>query len=167
MKPILYFLAFLLSTPIIAAEITKKRAEKIVQRGIQIMPFDLDKTMHIFNKTAQGGIQQVITKDESDFGQIKLIRKHLTEIAQLFSQQNYSAPQHIHGKDMPGLKELGNAPPDAISINYSELDNGAQIEYSSAKTDLTNAIHQWFDAQLKDHARHAMPGHSMHHKQMQ
>ena len=164
MKPTLYLLIFLLSTPTISADITQERMEEVVQRGTQVMPFNLDKTMHIFSKTELGGIQQVIAKDESDGRQIDLVRKHLTEISQQFTQRNFSGPEHIHGKDMPGLMALRNAEPDAISIIYSELDNGAQIEYFSTKTNLVNAIHQWFDAQLKDHARHAMPGHDMHHK---
>lgn len=165
MKPILYLLIFLVSKPIIAKDISQERVAEIVQRGTQVMPFDLDKTMHIFRKTEQGGIQQVIAKDKSDIRQIDLVRKHLTEIAQQFTQRNFSGPEHIHGKNMPGLMELRNADTDAINIIYSELDNGAQIEYSSTAANLVNAIHQWFDAQLKDHSRHAMPRHNMHHKQ--
>jgi hypothetical protein len=155
----------LLSMPLFAKDITQERVAKIVQRGSQAMPFELDKTMHIFHKTEQGGIQQVIAKDESDIWQIDLVRKHLAEIAQQFTQRNFSGPEHIHGKNMPGLMELRNAGPNAIKIIYSELDNGAQIDYSSTKIKLVNAIHQWFDAHLKDHARHAMPGHHMHHNQ--
>jgi hypothetical protein len=151
--------------PLFAKNITQERVKEIVQRGTQIMPFDLDKTMHIFRKTKQGGIQQVTAKDKLDIRQIDLVRKHLAEIAQQFTQRNFSGPEHIHGKNMPGLMELRNAGPNAINIIYSKLDNGAQIEYSSTKTKLANAIHQWFDAQLKDHARHAMPGHHMHHNQ--
>ncbi len=163
MKAILYLSFLLLSTPLIAVDITQERVAEVAQRGTQVMPFDLDKTMHIFSKTELGGIQQVVTKDKSDIQQIELIRKHLSEIARQFTKRNFSGPEHIHGKDMPGLIELRNADPDAIHISYSELDNGAKIEYTSTKKSLINAIHQWFDAQLNDHAKHAMPGHSMHH----
>jgi hypothetical protein len=114
--------------PLFAKDITQERVAEIVQRGTQIMPFELDKTMHIFRKTEQGGIQQVTTKDKSDIRQIDLVRKHLTEIAQQFTQRNFSGPEHIHGKNMPGLMELRNAGPNAINIIYSKLDNGAQIE---------------------------------------
>lgn len=163
MKTILYLLTFLISTPTNAVDVTQERVVEVAQRGTQVMPFDLDKTMHIFSKTDLGGIQQVITKDESDIQQLDLVRKHLIDIAQQFTQRNYSGPEHIHGKDMPGLMALRNAEPAAISIIYSKLDNGAQIEYSSPNPKLVNAIHQWFDAQVKDHARHAMPGRGMHH----
>lgn len=163
MKLILYLSLFLLSSPLVAENTPQERVAEVAQRGSQVMPFDLDKTMHIFSKTEQGGIQQVIAKDKSDSRQIDLTREHLIEIGQQFTQRNFSGPEHIHGKDMPGLKELRNAATNAINITYSELDNGAQIEYTSTKPTLINAIHQWFDAQLKDHDRHAMPGHDMHH----
>jgi hypothetical protein len=164
MKTTLYLSFLLLSTPLVAVDITRERVAEVAQRGTQVMPFDLDKTMHIFSKTELGGIQQAVTKDKSDIQQIELIRKHLSEIAQQFAKRDFSGPEHIHGKDMPGLMELRNAGLDAIHINYSKLDNGAQIEYTSSKKNLVNAIHQWFDAQLTDHARHAMPGHNMHHQ---
>jgi hypothetical protein len=49
-----------------------------------------------------------------------------------------------------------------------ELPNGAEIDYSTDNAKLIEAIHKWFDAQLSDHARHAIPGHDihqMHHNQ--
>lgn len=44
---------------------------------------------------------------------------------------------------------------------YKKLPDGAEITYATHIEKLKRAIHQWFDAQLSDHARHAMPGH--HH----
>ncbi len=128
------------------------------------MPFDLEKTIHIFTKTNEGGIQQVIAKDKSDSKQIRLIRKHLLEISVEFSQGDFSQPAQIHGDDMPGLSALKSAQVGQITIEYKELPDGAQISYSSKLSPLVKAIHQWFDAQLSDHARHAIPGHPHKHQ---
>ena len=65
---------------------------------------------------------------------------------------------------MPGLAELKTAKAGQIKIEYKELPDGAQITYSTEVPKFRQAIHQWFDAQLSDHARHAVPGHS--HQQM-
>ncbi len=130
------------------------------------MPFDLEKTRHVFSKTANGRIQQVIAKDKSDSGLIQLIRDHLSEISEEFRQGDFSNPAHIHGEDMPGLAELKTANPDQIKIEYMALPDGAQIKYATKSPQFIKAIHQWFDAQLSDHARHAVPGHPhqhMHH----
>ncbi|MCB1950225.1 aspartate carbamoyltransferase [Nitrosomonas sp.] len=148
----------------------EKRLDEVAERGAHAMPFDLEKTMHFFSKTRHGGIQQVIAKDASDTEQIQRIRDHLMEISVEFRQGDFSKPEQIHGEDMPGLAALKSAGPDQISIEYRELPVGAQINYFSRSPQLIEAIHQWFDAQLHDHARHAIPGlqhdhnHGMHHE---
>jgi hypothetical protein len=142
----------------------KKRLDEIAERGSHVMPFDFDKTIHIFTKTNEGGLQQVIAKDKSDSEQIHLIRKHLLDISTEFSQGDFSKPAQIHGDDMPGLAVLQSVKADQISIEYKELSDGAQISYFSQSPPFIEAIHQWFDAQLSDHARHAMPGHPHKHQ---
>lgn len=107
-------------------------------------------------------MQQIIIKDPSDIEQIKLIRGHLSKISQEFIYGDFSDPAKIHGKDMPGLAELRTAKPDQLEIVYKELTNGAEIDYSTDDKKLVEAIHKWFNAQLSDHARHAVPGHPHH-----
>lgn len=141
------------------------RLDEVARRGRQVMPFSLERTLHIFSKTQQGGLQQVVAKDPADDAQIKLIREHLGNIAKEFQQGNFAGPATIHGDDMPGLAALRNAEPGAIDIDYRELAKGAEIEYRTTKPALVDAIHRWFDAQLSDHARHATdhhPHHRMH-----
>ena len=131
---------------------SKARQEEVANRGAQVMPFSLERTVHIFTKTKSGGLQQVIAKDPSDTPQIDLIRDHLSMISKQFAQGNFAAPASIHGSDMPGLAELEKARPGQLRIEYKELPDGAQIEYSSDSPGLVEAIHRWFDAQLADHA---------------
>ena len=154
-------------TPIhVAADpANEKRLDEVAERGTHVMPFDLENTTHVFSKTASGGVQKVITKNKSDTEQIQLIRDHLLEISHEFRQGEFSKPAHIHGADMPGLAELETAKAGQIKIEYRALPDGAQIVYSTELPKFINAIHQWFDAQLSDHARHAVPGHS-HHRHM-
>jgi hypothetical protein len=45
---------------------SKPRQEEVERRGAQVMPFSLERTLHIFTKTKSGGIQQVVAKDQSD-----------------------------------------------------------------------------------------------------
>lgn len=141
---------------------SEARLDEVVQRGMHVMPFALDQTQHVFTKTAQGGVQQVIVKDKTNTKQIQLIRAHLAKIAQEFSHGDFSNPAKIHGEDMPGLAVLSKAQPQQLQISYTDLPDGGQIDYTSAKPELIAALHQFFDAQLSDHARHAMPGHAHH-----
>lgn len=131
------------------------RQAMIHENGSKIMPFDLNHTSHIFKKTLNGGIQQVVIKDIKDNEQIPMIRLHLQREAQLFQKGNFSDPSGLHGEEMPGLKELSQGA-ENITISYADLPNGAQISYSTKDTTLINAIHQWFDAQTSDHGNDAM-----------
>lgn len=138
------------------------RINEVAQLGKHVMPFDLNQTLHIFTKVKNGGVQQVIAKDPQNDIQITLIREHLNKIASDFKQANFSDPEKIHGKDMPGLEALRTAETKAITIQYREISDGAEITYISDDAKLITAIHQWFDAQLRDHDRHATM-HRMHH----
>ncbi|MDD5034165.1 MAG: aspartate carbamoyltransferase [Methylococcaceae bacterium] len=163
-KPIWALL--LISPSVLAVETaTEARLDEVARRGAQVMPFDLEQTQHIFSKTEQGGVQQVIVKDRSDAEQIELIRDHLSKISGEFARGDFSGPAKIHGEDMPGLAELKKARPGQIEVEYQELTNGAQIEYTANDSNGVDAIHRWFDAQLSDHARHAKSGHTHHHGQ--
>ncbi|MDD5229675.1 MAG: aspartate carbamoyltransferase, partial [Methylococcales bacterium] len=64
MKTIVLFMLALISTNVLAVEpASEARLNEVVARGSHVMPFDLEKTTHIFSKTEKGGVQQVIVKD--------------------------------------------------------------------------------------------------------
>ncbi|WP_427500970.1 aspartate carbamoyltransferase [Methylomonas sp. MED-D] len=136
------------------------RLDQVAERGGHVMPFALDKTLHVFEKTEHGGLQQVIAKDANDAEQISLIRQHLADISAGFRNGDFSRQRRIHGDDMPGLAELAAAA-GAVRFDYRELPNGAEIEYSAEQPALVDAIHRFFGAQLSDHARHAVGGQAM------
>jgi len=155
-------LALLLLSQQLLAENDARQAE-IAERGAQVMPFSLPKTLHQFSKTDTGGIQRVVVRNAEDQEQIQLIRRHLGQLAVQFRQGDYSGPTAIHGADMPGLAQLKAAKPDSIKIDYAEEATGASLTFSSQDSKLIAAVHQWFDAQLRDHGDDAMSMHHMHH----
>ena len=55
------------------------------------------------------------------------------------------------------IKEL-EAKAEEMDIRYSDLPNGAKIEYETNEPALVAALHAWFDAQLSDHGDHAEDG---------
>jgi hypothetical protein len=157
----LVMMLLMIQGPIEAGEgATESRLDEVQRRGAQVMPFSLEQTTHIFTKTEKGGIQQVIAKENAETQQIGLIQAHLSKISSQFTQGDFSEPAKIHGEDMPGLAALRQAGPGQIKIEYQELRNGARISYAAEDPNLIRTIHQWFDAQLTDHARHAIPGHT-------
>ncbi len=131
------------------------RQEEVRQKGAQVMPFALERTVHVFDKTDTGGVQRALVRGDSP-EQLAMIRAHLQDIAKAFAARDFSKPMHIHGTDMPGLAELQAAKADDLSTEYKELADGAQITYSSHSTKVVAAIHRWFDAQVSDHGDDAM-----------
>ena len=132
------------------------RQEEVAERGSEVMPFDLERTTHLFEKTAYGGLQQVLS-DDSDREQIGLIQAHLQEEALRFQQGDFDDPAQIHGDEMPGLAVL-RADYGQVEVLYTPLADGAQIDYKAETLEVIAAIHAWFDAQLSDHGTHATDG---------
>lgn len=134
-----------------------RRAE-VAARGALVMPFDLERTTHVFEPDGSGGVQTVVADDARDTEQIALVRRHLREEAERFARGDFGDPAAIHGHDMPGLAELerGHA---AIDVSYADVERGARITYRTDDADLVDALHDWFAAQVDDHGAHAQGGH--------
>jgi hypothetical protein len=133
---------------------TAARQAEVATRGAQVMPFDLEQTMHVFQSLEDGGLQAVTAKDPANREQIALIQAHLKAEADKFRRGDFSDPATIHGQDMPGLAAL-QAGAGQIDVHYTPLPDGGQIRYTTTEPALVHAIHQWFTAQRADHGRHA------------
>lgn len=131
------------------------RQTEVAERGRAVMPFDLDRTTHVFERTADGGVQRVVS-DDDDVEQVRRIREHLQEQASRFAEGDFHSPERIHGEHMPGLHEMVMGH-DRVAIGYRPIDGGGEITYRSEDEGMVEAIHAWFAAQLADHGAHARP----------
>lgn len=129
------------------------------QREQEVMPFDLDATLHTFEKSEQGGFEQVTVKDAEDERNIALIREHLRKEADLFARGNFSDPAYLHGADMAGLSVLEEAAAAGrLTVSYTDMPGGAELTFGAASETVLAALHAWFDAQVDDHGEHATEG---------
>lgn len=127
------------------------RAGMIHDAGSHVMPFSLEETLHVFEMTVDGGVQDVVVREAGNTEQVDLIRQHLEEEAERFARGDFSDPASLHGADMPGLAELA-AGAGRVQVAYADLPDGGRITYSTSDPMLVTAIHRWFGAQLSDHA---------------
>jgi hypothetical protein len=130
------------------------RQKVVAERAAAVMPFDLDRTTHVFKATSDGLVQRVIADDMSDEAQISLIRAHLAQEAERFRVGDYGDPIVIHGAEMPGVETL-SARASGVDIVVAEIAGGAEITYTADDADLVQALHVWGDAQVVDHGSHA------------
>ena len=136
------------------SDLEQRRAE-VARDGAAVMPFDLERTTHVFEKHDGGGRQTVLADLDAP-EQVAPIRRHLAEEAERFARGDFHDPEMVHGDDMAGLHSLVTGY-EGLTITYRDVDRGAEIEYTSEDPELITAIHLWFDAQLRDHGDHAQP----------
>lgn len=130
------------------------RQADVAARGAEVMPFDLERTTHVFAKRANGGVQTVVADDPDDAEQVALVRAHLRKEAAKFRRGELDDPARIHGMEMPGLAELQRGV-RRIAIVYADVAAGGQIHYRTDDRALVAALHHWFNAQTSDHGGHA------------
>lgn len=133
------------------------RQAEVARRGAEVMPFDLTRTTHFFDNTAQGGVETITANDATDAAQVALIRSHLAAEAERFGRGDFSDPARIHGQDMAGLAALESAG-SRLHVQYAELPAGARLVYLSDDPAVIAAIHRWFEAQRRDHNAHSHMG---------
>jgi len=133
---------------------TINRQSMVHDMGQTVMPFDLGETTHVFAITGTGGTQEVIADDPSDAAQVSLIRQHLQHEALRFRAGDFSDPTSLHGSNMAGLAELAQGA-EGMTIDYTELPDGARLTFTTSEPSLITALHRWFGAQLSDHASDA------------
>ncbi len=129
------------------------------KREREVMPFNLEATLHTFKNSSDGGTELVTAKNSKDSKNVKLIRSHLIKESKKFARGDFSDPAYLHGKDMPGLAQVSaGAKAGQIKITYSRLPTGAQLRYVTTDAKLVSAMHVWFDAQVNQHGKHATMG---------
>ena len=124
--------------------------------GAGVMPFDLARSLHVFTPLPDGGTQDVVSRD-GDAGQVELIRSHLRHEADAFARGEYGDPGAIHGADMPGLQALSKGA-QRMRVQFDPIATGARLRFTSADPALVAALHDWFQAQLRDHGPDAVLG---------
>jgi hypothetical protein len=124
-------------------------AQMVMEHGAQVMPFYQNQAMHMFLPSETGGVIEVVVHDLNP-RQIDVVRSHLLNEAARFARGDYSDPSYIHGAAMPGLGQL-RAGASRVSVRYFETPTGAAITFSSADSGMVTAIHQWLEAQQRDH----------------
>lgn len=132
---------------------TAKRQAEVARRSGPVMGFDLDRSLHKFAPTRDGGILTITSRD-GDPTQVQRIRLHLQYQSKTFRRGDWANPIHIHGSEMPGLSTLVTAG-NEFMISYEVLPRGAQIKFVSSDEGVILAVHRWFGAQNTDHGKHA------------
>ena len=128
----------------------KQRVEGVNERGDHAMGFSHEKTTHHFRVTANGGAIEVTANDPNDAASQEEIRTHLSHIAKLFKEGDFSKPMFIHGEAPPGVPTMRRLKAE-ISYSFETIEFGARVRIASANAEAVEAIHGFLRYQIKDH----------------
>jgi len=128
----------------------KQRAEGVNARGDHAMGFSHEKTTHHFRINADGGAIEVTANDSSDAASQEQIRAHLSHIAKLFKEGDFSAPMFIHAETPPGVPAMKRLKAD-ISYTFETIERGARVRIATTNAEGVEAIHAFLRYQIKDH----------------
>ncbi len=128
----------------------RDHAAGVDSRGDMAMGFSHEKTTHHFRLLKNGGVIEIDVKDPSDVLDRDRIRMHLTHIAKMFSNGDFSVPMFIHDETPPGaavMKRLANE----IAYGYEPTERGASIHIIATKAEAIRSIHAFLKFQITDH----------------
>ncbi len=124
--------------------------ETVQKNGDQAMGFPHDKTTHHFRIQADGGAIEVTANDPADAADTNAIREHLSHIAMMFRDGDFSTPMHVHDSVPPGTTTM-KLLKDKIGYTYEEIAIGGRVRIASKDEIAIAAIHDFLRFQITEH----------------
>ena len=122
----------------------------VESHGDMAMGFPHDKTTHHFSLATEGGAIEVTANDPGDLANTTAIRSHLSHIAMMFSNGDFSTPMFIHDGVPSGVTTM-KLMKSAIRYTYQEMPNGGKVRINSDDPIAVAAIHDFLRFQIKEH----------------
>jgi hypothetical protein len=118
-------------------------------RGQMAMGVDQYKSAHHFDVLPNGGRIALQMKDDDSLSTAQ-IRAHLKLIQHAFEAGDFSTPQFVHMRAMPGTAAMARRRAH-IKYEYSDLPRGGEVRITTSDPDALAAIRQFVAAQSGDH----------------
>ncbi len=122
----------------------------VESHGDQAMGFPHDKTTHHFRMTSDGGAIEVTVNDSNDKANAGAVRSHLSRIAMMFGDGDFSVPMFVHDGVPPGVTTM-KLMKSAIHYTYEEMALGGRIRIMSNDPIAVAAVHDLLRFQITDH----------------
>jgi hypothetical protein len=100
--------------------------------------------------SCQTGAIEVTVNDSKDTQNLQAIRGHLSHIATMFSNGDFSIPMFIHSQVPPGVAEMKDKRAE-IFYSFEELPTGGRVRILTKDSDALNAVHDFLSFQIEDH----------------
>jgi hypothetical protein len=129
------------------------KTEAMLQRGNIAMGFDQEKITHKFIPTETGGEIIIRPINASDPNTLNLIREHIIDIQNDFSNGNFTKPFFIHAEQVPGTNIMIEKK-DLIEYDIRQISNGSILSMITNEKEVINAIRDFMEYQGSEHVMH-------------
>jgi len=136
--------------PMHAQHAAQSHQAVVESQGDQAMGFPHDKTTHHFRMAADGGAIEVTVNDSGDKANTTAIRSHLSHVAMMFGNGDFSTPMFIHDSIPPGVTTMKLMKSD-IHYAYEEMPAGGRVRIKSDNPVAVAAIHDFLRFQINEH----------------
>lgn len=119
------------------------------ERGKMAMGVDQYKSAHQFDVLPNGGRISLEMKDNDSLA-IAQIRAHLKLIEHGFQAGDFSTPEFVHMRAMPGTDVMSRKRA-FIRYTYADLPRGGEVRITTNDPESLEAIRQFMGAQRGDH----------------
>jgi hypothetical protein len=124
------------------------------QRGKMAMGVDQYESQHQFDILPAGG-RIALEMKGNDSLSIAQIRAHLKLIEHAFQAGDFSTPEFVHMRSMPGTEVMARNKA-RIVYTYADLPRGGEVRIATKDPESLAAIHEFMAAQRGDHKAHGM-----------
>jgi hypothetical protein len=138
--------------PIHAQHSAQSHHAVVESHGDHAMGFPHDRTTHHFRMAADGGAIEVNANDSGDKSNTTAIRSHLSHVATMFGDGDFSMPMFIHDSLPPGVTTMKLMKSD-IRYTYEETPTGGRVRINSDKPVAVAAIHDFLRFQINEHQK--------------
>ena len=131
---------------------------KVQERGHHVMGVDQYEAQHVFETLPDGGRIVLAWPDTAEVAaaEIATIRTHMREIAQAFTQGDFSAPFLVHSTEVPGTAVM-RVRREAISYAVLDRPGGAEVRIRTSDPIAMAAVTEFLAFQRNEHRA---PGHA-------
>ena len=119
------------------------------ERGKMAMGVDQYASVHEFDVLPYGG-RITLEMKENDSLAIAQIRAHLKLIQHAFQAGDFSTPEFVHMRAMPGT-DVMRRKTNLIAYTYADLPRGGEVRITTADPESIVAIRKFMGAQRGDH----------------
>lgn len=118
-------------------------------RGAVVMGVDQDASTHRFEDLPDGG-RIVFEAMPGDTAAAAQVRRHLRDVARRFEAGDFSAPDSVHAREVPGTRTLA-ARRDRVRYDVTDRPWGGELRITTSDPAALAAVREFLAFQRADH----------------